>query len=1070
MPDGRTSPPTPSPATTGRHPGRPGSAGPWSTSPPSGPGRRLGPRGTTRAQLAVEAIRDGTGWRDASGKIQVILTGTKADLKAGRAVEVAGTLGAIAGPLNPGEFDYRAYLRAQGVRLRLSVDDPRGIAFDPGSGRTPSMLGALGRWWVRRLGQVRAWSHDRLIGGLGPAAAPLAAALLLGRREGVDPEVNDAFARTATTHLLAISGLHLQALAGALWLAFRVAGVRRRPAFAIVGLAAVGYALLVGLTPSVVRSAAMTSTVCLAGMSDRCARPANLLAVAALATLALNPSNLFDVGCQLSFLAVAAIARVVGPAGDRLRFAFHGLTFRAQAPGGPLDVLERRLEPWWRAATRRRQGVIVQGLLVSTVVWTLALPLVALRFHVVAPIGIALNIPLIPLTSLALLAAGLTLAGSAIWAPLAVGPAWACARLLGLIERIVRWGGSRDWGHAFVPGPPRAWVIGVYAGLALVALAASRRWPGRRAFAGLLGGWVAVGVVLTLRPDHPGATEADVLAVGHGLAVVVQGADGRAMLYDCGRMGDPNVGRRVIAPALWARGVRHLDRIVLSHADADHTNGLPDLLDRFSVGALAVAPGFGDRDPASARLLDLARTRGIPIETIAAGDRWPIGPGAEAEVVHPPAGWRPEAPDNDRSVVLGLDDAGRRLLLTGDLDAIGLGALIAAPARPADAVLAPHHGGRSANPPAFYDWARPDLILVSQQRPASDARDPLAFLAGRPAAVLRTWRQGAIQIRWTADGLSARGFLDRDEPETGSAGPRRLPGWVRPAIAIGVPGLGLGLALVLAVVEWGSWSLIRPSRRVRPPEPEPPPWQPIAAEAGDGTRLVGARRPAEGGSTGRTAILLHGFAEDRGRMRDRAEALACRGWDVALLDARGHGASGGDRVSFGGREADDLRAWIDLLAPDSGPVVVWGRSMGAAVAIRAAAADPRIGALVLEGPYLALVSAVAAWLRRLWLPTALAGALVRRAEARAGVAMARPRPIELAPEVAIPTLILHGVDDPVVPRAEARRLASAFRLPAALIEVEGARHTDVVAVGGDELLGRVAGWLDEAASRWDREI
>src|SRR5262249_2195829 len=152
---------------------------------------------------------------------------------------------------------------------------------------------------------ARAWSHATLIQGLDSSIAPLAAALLLGRREAVDPDVDDAFARTGTTHLLAISGLHLQALALLLLVLFQILGIGRKRSLFLVALATVAYALLVGLMPSVVRSATMTVMVCVAGLCDRCSRPANLLAMAALATLAWNPSNLFDVGCQLSFLGVA---------------------------------------------------------------------------------------------------------------------------------------------------------------------------------------------------------------------------------------------------------------------------------------------------------------------------------------------------------------------------------------------------------------------------------------------------------------------------------------------------------------------------------------------------------------------------------------------------------------------------------------------------------------------------------------------------------------------------------------------------------------------------------------------
>ncbi len=547
---------------------------------------------TTQAVLDVTGVCDGQDWHRASGRAQMLIVGERSDLEAGQFVEAAGTLARLAGPLNPGEFDYRAHLRAQGVRLRLTVDDPEGIWHEPSGANRPLLHG---------LGAVRAWSHARLVEGLDPRVAPLAAALLLGQREGVDPDVNDAFARTGTTHLLAISGLHLQVLAITLLIVFRVLGLGRKSASAAVALMTIAYALLVGLAPSVVRSATMTCTFCSAVWRDRPTRPANLLALAALVTLAFNPAHLFDIGCQLSFLAIAALIWGVNLATPWFQWGYAALLFRVRGPGGALDELERRLEPEWMSRIRWCPVVVSSGVIVSLVVWLAALPLVALRFHLISPIGILLNIPLIPLTSLALMMAGLTLGLSAIWGPLGGPAAWVCAKCLILTEFLVRWGATRTWGHWFVPGPPWGWVLGFYGllGLATVAGVGVGRWPGRRWAWIALGGWIALGLGLKAIPTRPGTLEADVLAVGHGLAVVIQTGDGHAIVYDCGRLRDPNVGRRIVAPALWSRWVRHIDRIILSHPDADHYNGLPDLLDRFSVGAVCVAPGF-DRgaDPA----------------------------------------------------------------------------------------------------------------------------------------------------------------------------------------------------------------------------------------------------------------------------------------------------------------------------------------------------------------------------------------------------------------------------------------------------------------------------------------
>ena len=1012
------------------------------------PGPKPEDEGTTRTTLVVGAVHDGGAWRRASGRVLLRVGGDRTDLAAGSAAEAAGRLEAVPGPLNPGEFDARDYLRAQGIRLTLSVDDPEGVW---------GVEGGPGWSRARLLGRARAWSHRTLVGGLDPRAAPLAAALLLGRREGVDPEINDAFARTGTTHLLAISGLHLQVLAGVLWVACRAAGLRRSWAFALVIAATAGYAALVGLAPSVVRSAAMTIMACLAGLRDRTVRPANVLALAALATIALNPAHLFDVGCQLSFLAVAMIAWAVGPAADWLRFGYHALTFRFQKSDGTLDRLERTFLPWWRKLPARLSGLLFEGAVLSAVIWLAALPLVMVRFHLASPVGVLLNLPLIPLTSLALLAAGLTLPLAALWGPLAKGPGWVCAKSIGLTEWLVRAGAGWRWGHWFVAGPPAWWAVGFYAGLALLI-------AGRRRGAALaLGAWVALGLGLMARPDRPGGMEAEVLAVGHGLATLVRAPDGRAILYDCGKLADPGVGRRIVAPALWARGVRRLDAVILSHADSDHYDGLPDLLDRVPVGAVLVPPGFaGAANPGAVALAEAIRARGVPLRTIAAGDRVEFGRDADLTVLHPPADWRPgTSSDNARSVVLDVASGGRHLLLTGDLEGPGLAALLAEHRPAPDALLSPHHGGRTANPPALYRWADRATVLVSQRRGGAGARDPLAPLEARGVPVLRTWQRGAIRLRWSPSGLAAAGFLD-----TAPALAMAIPDFER--IGVGLLGLALGgsACFALAVVEWGAWTLVVPGRKGLGADPAfPPPWEPIEARAADGVALRGHWRPAEGPARG-LALLLHGFGERGEALRGRAEALASLGWSIAVPDARGQGLSGGDRMSFGGREAGDARAWLDALAdrlPPGRPVVAWGRSMGAAIALRAAA-DPRLSALILEAPYPDLADAVASVLRRLRIPLsrAWAGPMLRRAGWIAGAPLASPRPVDVAPSVRLPVLILHGSDDPLVPLAEARRLADAFPGPAELVEVEGARHQDVFEVGGAELAGRIAEFLGRA--------
>jgi alpha-beta hydrolase superfamily lysophospholipase len=333
------------------------------------------------------------------------------------------------------------------------------------------------------------------------------------------------------------------------------------------------------------------------------------------------------------------------------------------------------------------------------------------------------------------------------------------------------------------------------------------------------------------------------------------------------------------------------------------------------------------------------------------------------------------------------------------------------------------------------------------------------------------------------------------------------PSWLQGLVAAAGFALGLVCCAALAVIEWAAWVMILPGRRpgslaaeldfeADPSSPSRRLGDPIEAVAADGVRLAGiwhaadppeAEAAAGGDPPGKlparprgTVLVLHGFAEDPSALADRMAALNRHGWNVAALDTRAHGRSGGEFGSFGGREAADVRTWIDALAAngrvgnknehgaEDGPapvVAVWGRSMGAAIAARAAANDPRIGAVVLEAPYVDLEETLTRVLKRkrIPLPGLLAGLVLKRAGAIAGVSLVRPRPIDLVPTIHAPALVLHGTDDTLIPLEDARLLAGSFPRPARLIEVPGAGHSTVVEVGGPGLLDRVATFLDEAA-------
>ena len=134
-----------------------------------------------------------------------------------------------------------------------------------------------------------------------------------------------------------------------------------------------------------------------------------------------------------------------------------------------------------------------------------------------------------------------------------------------------------------------------------------------------------------------------------------------------------------VQQTLWERRRHGLDALIVSHADMDHFNGAADLMQSLPVGSLLVSQQFLDfKQPAVAALCESTAACGVPIRLVRDGDRLRLDDGVEIRVLHPPFG-RPHSDDNANSIVLSIEFAGRRILLTGDLDGHGQTTLLSTP-------------------------------------------------------------------------------------------------------------------------------------------------------------------------------------------------------------------------------------------------------------------------------------------------------------------------------------------------------------------------------------------------------
>jgi competence protein ComEC len=643
----------------------------------------------TRILVQIVGIRDGKLWRPASGRVELWVDGIVNDVRAGDRLRVFALLTTPSRAMNAGEFDYAEYLRGDRQLCHLHTEHAECV----------TLIGGGSPWSLRRLiDNVRLDGRRSLARYLDPRRSSLAAAVILGAREQLDPEQTEAFMETGTVHLLVVAGLHVGILAAALWLLLRHLNLPRAWGVGLIAAMATFYMLLTDAEPPVLRATILVLSLCLAMAVGRRKLAFNVLAAAALVVLAINPADLFHVGTQLSFLSVAGLAWFAHRSAEKKQQ--RTLTDETEAGRSWFARGLRRLGRWlWYLAS------------VGLVIWPLTLPLVMARFHLFTPIAPLVN-ALVWLPMVLAMTSGLALLLLAR-IPL-VGPlcGWVSTTAFRSMDAMVATARGLWGSHFWVPGPDNWWLLGFYGGLAL--LVALPRWrPPRRWCVALLALWIAVGFAVAQFKRTRGELHCTILSVGHGSAVVLELPSGQTMLYDAGELSSPMAAAKTVAGHLWARGRTHIDAIVLSHADVDHCNALPDLLERFSVGVVYVSPVmFEDSTPALDALRRAIERARVPIRVLRAGDRLDGGPGCALEVLHPARNGLLST-TNANSLVLAAQYAGRRIVLPGDLESPGLDDLLAEEPYHCDVLMAPHHGSRQGNATGLVAWTTPDWIVIS---------------------------------------------------------------------------------------------------------------------------------------------------------------------------------------------------------------------------------------------------------------------------------------------------------------------------------------------------------------------
>jgi len=679
----------------------------------------------TLARIEVTALRaNGKPWQPATGRIAVTTRGAlSTNFFVGQAVEITGVAGLPKIAFAEGTFDYRAYLREQGIyyQLQAASESDWQILSSP---RTPPLAD-----------RFRAWAREALARGL-PAedeSLRLEWALTLGWKTALTEEVSEPFVRAATYHIFAVDGLRMAIIFGIFFVLLRVLRLPRAACGLVLLPVIWFYTALTGWPASAIRATVMLTVVIIGWALKRPSGLINSLFAAALIILIWEPRQLFQAGFQLSFFVVLCILLTV-PAWQKLG---EGLV-------APDPMLPAKLRPRWREALRVPGRYAGDLLLTSFAAWIGSLPLVAYYFHIVSLVSTPANCVAVPLCGLVLISnlASLLVAG---WFPalaeLFNHAGWC---LMECIRVSSHW--FADWPRAyFYVSEPNLLTAGLYYGVLLTALTGWMLRPKLRAWK-LAALAVAVGCWGWQCWQECSATRLSILPVNGGIAIYFDAPGTRNdLLIDCGAT---NSVRLLTKPFLCAQGVNRLPALLLTHGDLRHVGGAEMLADLFRVEKLCVSP-VRFRSPVYRLILkDMGRVPG-KLRTISRGDE--LGPW---KVLHPEPGDHFSQAD-DNALVLAGTVHGTRVLLLSDLGRPGQNALLErCPELRADIVVTGLPVQNEAVCDALLDTVQPRVIIVADSElPASERASPKLRerLGQRKVPVIYTRLAGAATIEWRRD-------------------------------------------------------------------------------------------------------------------------------------------------------------------------------------------------------------------------------------------------------------------------------------------------------------------------------
>ena len=642
----------------------------------------------------------------------------------GAFLTVFGEAGIFNYPENPGEFDIRSYYHSR--KIILSVNDAS-LTLPDMQQKTSFIMNLLLR--VQHALSVSLHSI------LDEEDAAVVGALILGEQALLPDEIRQMYTKAGIIHILAVSGLHIQLIGSSIFLMLR----RRRFSYTVSGTSSmtvlVLYAAMTGCSLSCVRSVVMFGIWCLAQIFGcREDRPTSLGA-ALFVILTAFPYSVSDSSFWLSFGCMGSMI-----------FAAPALA-ACFGPGSKADGIRGRL-------------------IYSCAVMLGTMPLICFYYYRFPLYSLLVNLIVLPIVPFL---AGFGFTGALLGlASVRAGcfTASGCHFILSFYRVLCR-AQSRLPFASLVIGRPSFVKITVYYILLLAALLTASRKKQRRKTALFqrtgAAALLAFGIVIFFMPSHP-SFRAVFLYVGQGECILIQ--DKRhSYLVDCGSSSIENVWDKKVFPALAYYGVSDLDAVFVSHGDADHINGLLELLGSYekdllgkncsgiSVNEIIVSCALSE-DEGLQSVEKAAKEKDIPVRILLPGDE--VTDGDISAVCLYPCEDQLFHDSNRDSMVLHLTYDSFSLLLAGDLEGEGedlfleqTGGLPEREHSGAVILKASHHGSRNATSDRLLDLINPSFVVIScglNNLYGHPAPEMIKRLSSHDIPYYRTDLDGAVSV------------------------------------------------------------------------------------------------------------------------------------------------------------------------------------------------------------------------------------------------------------------------------------------------------------------------------------